>query len=308
VLKGELPMRKAETVKTQLILADAEDVRREELAAYHASCRTLDRETRKLKAYEDEELPGFLTWVQSEFAEELAQVHEWTALMHGLEQLIDDVERYVARQHVSRRVALDVIESAMLDGTYESLWIEPEEDEEEVEEDGESFREERYETTRAGATRGDDVEASHYVKSLYRKLVRLLHPDMNAALADDKTELWHEVQDAYSWRDIGRLERLYQKVADSAADADDIKAAPIRDLQALRRAVEANLKRIRQRIRESQKHIAWGFRKIRASKTKLERLRIKIGRDIAHDLMAVRMRREELEELIERWRRGRRGR
>src|SRR6476469_5598323 len=89
--KRRADMRR-ETVKTHLILANAEDLRREELAAYHAVCRTLDREARKLKTYEDDELPGFLTWVQNEFAEELAQVHEWTAMMRGLEQLIDDVD------------------------------------------------------------------------------------------------------------------------------------------------------------------------------------------------------------------------
>lgn len=340
LLRKKVPSGGAGVKQVQLILIDSERLRREELKAYHASCQALDRETRKLKSYEEDEVPAFRSWLQSTFAEDLAKLAESTAVVRDFHHLIEDVERYVAWKGVSRRIALDVIESARLDGRYSSLWDELEKEEaaarakveahEGFDDDDWDFgdfgpefdprdffsaffddahdNDRRQSGGRAGASSGrthadaEDKPADDYIKSLYRKLVRALHPDANTGLPADKAQLWHEVQDAYTWRDVSRLERLYQRVVTSGDDIVNLQAAPIRDLRSLRRAIEANLKRLRRRTREAQRDIAWGFRKTLANATKLKNLRRDVGRDIAHDLAIVRMEREELETIVSRWR------
>lgn len=301
-----------------IVLVDAEERRREELGSYHAVCRTLDRESKRLKDFEDHEMPAFQTWLEAEFADELTQLHEWSAHMSSLELLIDDVERYVAWKNVSRRVALATIEDAHTDGRYQDLWAELADELADAEAREEEFRqeyeknfgaeepaEESYRESRSGAERAPRVEnsaAENYIKALYRRLVRELHPDALGGLSEAQRRLWQEVQDAYEWRDVSRLERLHQAIVKSGKDAVDLKDSPISDLMALRKTVEANLKRIRSKIRGARKHIAWGFRKVRTNAGKLTKLRRDIGKDIAHDLALVRMRREELEEILERWR------
>jgi len=52
--------------------------------------------------------------------------------------------------------------------------------------------------------------SADYLKSVYRQLVRILHPDTNKSMTNEQQDLWHEVQEAYAWCDIQRLERLLQ--------------------------------------------------------------------------------------------------
>src|SRR5258705_7599588 len=50
------------------------------------------------------------------------------------------------------------------------------------------------------------------LKTLYRKLVRQLHPDRNRNQGWREREFWHEVQAAYQARDLDRLEAVAGRV------------------------------------------------------------------------------------------------
>ena len=60
------------------------------------------------------------------------------------------------------------------------------------------------------------------VKSLYRKLVRRLHPDHRADRETAVSNLWHEVQEAYAAADVARMEILL------ALSDIQSKCAPVR--------------------------------------------------------------------------------
>jgi len=52
-----------------------------------------------------------------------------------------------------------------------------------------------------------------HARGCYRRLVRLLHPDLHPDSSPDRIELWHETQEAYRGGDIARLEILGALVA-----------------------------------------------------------------------------------------------
>lgn len=51
-------------------------------------------------------------------------------------------------------------------------------------------------------------ETSAAVRSLYRQLVRRLHPDLFPEQSEQQRQLWFEVQQAYQWGDWQKLEML----------------------------------------------------------------------------------------------------
>jgi hypothetical protein len=51
-------------------------------------------------------------------------------------------------------------------------------------------------------------ETSAAMRSLYRQLVKRLHPDLHPHQTAEQKQLWFEVQMAYQWSDWGRLETL----------------------------------------------------------------------------------------------------
>ncbi len=319
-----------------MILVDARERRDEELRGYHEACRVFDRETKRLKQFEDGDLPDFQRWVDAEFAAEVEELHRVSAAASALRRLLEDVETYAEWKGCSRRVALTVLEDAQAQGFFAELWAdveaaaaaaeaaeaeaEPDDDDDDDDDDyfdrfREAYEERRERDERSSGREGDrrgasratlkdaeDETAQSYLKVVYRRLVRALHPDFNADPSGEKRELWHEVQDAYEEGDLARLERILTGVAQDASAPLNLRAAPIGDVMALRRAVEKSLTRARTKIRELQKHVAWGFRKAKGSAARLTKLRREIGRDLAHDMALVRMQHDELEEQIVRLR------
>ncbi|MBS2034064.1 hypothetical protein JST97_03700 [bacterium] len=71
------------------------------------------------------------------------------------------------------------------------------------------------------------AEASAAMRSLYRQLVKRLHPDLHAEQTLQQQQLWFEVQKAYQWGDWERLETLL------AVTEDDFDETP-EELERLR--------------------------------------------------------------------------
>lgn len=75
-------------------------------------------------------------------------------------------------------------------------------------------------------------ETSAALRSLYRQLVKRLHPDLHPQQDARQQQLWFEVQQAYQWGDFARLETL------AAVTDDDFEERP------------GETERLRQRLRE----------------------------------------------------------
>lgn len=112
------------------------------------------------------------------------------------------------------------------------------------------------------------------LKTLYRTLVRRLHPDVRAGSDAQTSALWHEVQEAYAGRDEERLEilsaltDLHEGEVDSRTSLWQLRGV-LQELQRSLRALQKNMRRVK-------KHPAWGF----ATKSDHRKLETDTGREL----------------------------
>lgn len=140
-----------------------------------------------------------------------------------------------------------------------------------------------------------------YLKTLYRQLVRELHPDM-VGFSEERMQLWQEVQEAYAWGDCQRLERLSQHVTKERSATLNLKLVSIGDLIALRKSIESKLRKLRHNVREAKEHPAWNFLEVKKDKRSLLRLRNGAKVKIMDDLDCAFIRLARLEQVVEDWR------
>lgn len=111
------------------------------------------------------------------------------------------------------------------------------------------------------------------IKTLYRELVRTLHPDAGGSIAPDRLRLWHEVQAAYRAGDLARLEFLH---AHSGASAEwQSPVTPVGRLHALTALFKKALSDLRRQIRAAKKEPSWAFSRLSATERKKQMLKIK---------------------------------
>lgn len=94
-------------------------------------------------------------------------------------------------------------------------------------------------------------------KALYRKLAKQLHPDHSKLEEAIRERRWNELQTAYDARDLAALQRI-EAVCDMEVDGLSIKLglARLRDLAAYH---QSHLQPIRQALKETKRHPAFGF-------------------------------------------------
>ena len=310
-----------------LILIDARPRRHEERSRYHSRNRQLDQATTQLNNFENSELPAFKQWFERELASPLGILRKLQQQLQELQGVVFDVEHYAGITGISRAAAYRQIMAAKAAGKLEQLWEEvlksndPDspadddcgedpfaafrassksaEDHEEQYNDRETYSER--ETRRpAGAPRPSAANAAEdYAKSLYRRLVRVLHPDMNPATGLEK--LWEEVQQAYALGDIAELERLQRVILKGEARTIDLEAIPISDIIALRKVVETRLRSLRQALREAKQHPAWGFSAKAKGQAKRQDLKRSLSGALAMDMQVMRAELRDLERAITHW-------
>jgi hypothetical protein len=136
------------------------------------------------------------------------------------------------------------------------------------------------------------------VKSLYRKLVRRLHPDHRSDGEAAVSNLWHEVQEAYAAADVARMEILLA-LSDIQANAlgEQTTLAQMRNVCL---ELERSLRALEKSVAEAEDEEAWNFARTSPS----EDLRVRVERQLKHEL-AIRMERLELlTAAITEWARG----
>jgi hypothetical protein len=95
------------------------------------------------------------------------------------------------------------------------------------------------------------------LKTLYRKLVRQLHPDGNRNQGWRERELWHEVQAAYQARDLDRLEAAAGRVEMGLNGAS--AALSIHTLFRLTSDLLRELAGLKKQAARARRHSAWKF-------------------------------------------------
>jgi hypothetical protein len=160
--------------------------------------------------------------------------------------------------------------------------------------------------TRSVGAAGKAAEpTAQRLKTLYRKLVRRLHPDGNTELTAREKELWHEVQAAYQDRDLERLEAVAGRVEMGAGgDAGTLPVGTLRRMTAeLRRA----LGEMKKATNRAKRQVAWGFRRLTKKRARIEaKRREELKRTVSVARVKFRSVAAELDAIVQRAERGKR--
>jgi len=121
--------------------------------------------------------------------------------------------------------------------------------------------EELLEAARAGNRRVEsapqNTNTAKQFKTLYRRLVRLLHPDGNSAHGSRELDIWHDVQAAYQSGDLARLQAVAARYDLAVADqTDSVALGTIHDvIRDILRAVQE----LSRHLRYLKSQPAWRF-------------------------------------------------
>jgi hypothetical protein len=144
------------------------------------------------------------------------------------------------------------------------------------------------------ASAAEPVTIDPRVKEIYRRLVRRLHPDLRADGDATVSSLWHEVQEAYEAGDVARMELLLALSDLSDAPGASTTLSQMRSvLSELTRSVRA----LELSLVEAGREDAWNFSRTGPS----EDLRLRVERQLKHDLALRQQRLDLLTRTIAGW-------
>jgi hypothetical protein len=95
------------------------------------------------------------------------------------------------------------------------------------------------------------------IKTLYRELVRELHPDHNGKQTAATASLWHQLQEAYAANDLETLEAIAGRV--HLAHPEKKHAVAVSVLLRTVEQLKSSLHGLQKQIRRAKKHPAWEF-------------------------------------------------
>lgn len=117
------------------------------------------------------------------------------------------------------------------------------------------------------------------IKEIYRTLARRLHPDLQEDGDAQVSAVWHEVQEAYGTRNLGRLETLLAltEIRSGASGGE----ASLSQLQGALEELNRGLKAVQRSIREAKHDPAWRFSQTENRAPLQKRLRRELEQSIA---------------------------
>lgn len=128
------------------------------------------------------------------------------------------------------------------------------------------------------------------LKTLYRKLIRKLHPDTNGGTEswDWIQRVWNSVQKAYTGKDVPALERLLSL---TLFRMNDLTQLTLDEINQAKKWLEKDLSALEQEARQLKRSMAWGF-SLKKDHWPLHR---KIKREFEQSIQTVRNQIEEIE-------------
>jgi hypothetical protein len=308
----------------KLVVSDGTARRRKERIAYNRVAEALEREARRIRRFEEEDKPAFERWVELDLAVELEALRATERRVGELRALISDVTRYAELTEMSERRAYELLLAARQAGKEDELWeaahgrlrdedtedVAEENGGDEPDDDGDSPHRRGHDWKRDevghGHLRGGAV--TEYLKGLYRKLVRILHPDVQPDGGKATAKLWHEVQAAYEWADVQTLERLYKAVVKEPGDGEkkpefSLDTCPIGEIIALREDMERRLAKLSREVEQLAQHPGWDFSGTRKNERRLRKLAALVAQEMKSDRVQTERVVSMLEKIVERWRR-----
>jgi hypothetical protein len=304
-----------------LVRVDGADIRKKIRKAYEKTLRDLENSRRLLDRFHQTDQPQFTRWLNSNFGALLTELRELNQKLAADDAIVILVQREVlfggssyARAY-QRVMALkenpepppprpgngaerDAFEAG-------DEWGNPGDEEELAEE----FMNELFGKSRPGAGSGEahsprmgpssrpaaPVLAAKRLKELYRAVVRRLHPDSQQEMTAQKTEWWHQAQAAYEAGDAEQLEVILTLCEIGEAGTTAHTSASL--LQRITAQVKSSLREIQRQLRAKRREPAWNF----SGRTDHAAIADQLGRELVGELMAMRRRWMETQDLLAQW-------
>jgi hypothetical protein len=274
-----------------IVPVDGTAIRRKARRDYERVLRDLDAAKAEAERFEVEDKPQFAKWLSANFGALLTEIRELQEKLFQAQELVNEVQQefYFGNYRSINKAYKDVMHRR--NHPEEAAQKESEEDKEdeefrrEFEEafnqmEDESAEEERAKSGRGRAARNGAGEApgkqNNRVKDVYRKLVRLLHPDKGSKRTAKEVEWWHETQEAY---ETGNLEQLELILTLVEMEHKGSKEASISVLGQLTVEFRKSLKALKRKIASLKKEIAWGFSQLTDLSALMARTRAQLTAD-----------------------------
>ncbi len=117
------------------------------------------------------------------------------------------------------------------------------------------------------------------IKTIYRILVRQLHPDLNPDVTQSQRELWFDVQQAYSDQDLARLEMILARQESEKEGSVDVgdesfigKIQSLTRLRLLLKSLAKKIKKTQRALTQAKRAPAWEFHKIKRDPRRMNSL------------------------------------
>jgi len=316
-----------------ILHSNAEAIRSKTIKAYKAQVTALRKANEKMRQFVEVDQPAFSLWWQHEFSDELLNQMELERTLGDLSLLADAIEQYREYHRISFQDAHAIVSKAHADGTLPALMRELFEaidrgrethrktitetlDEEFFQALFDEFEQATGKTSQdpfdppRSAPRPSESTTDAYLKKMYHDLVMKLHPDASKGeeQSPEARRLWHELQNAYQWRDLERMENIAKVVFGKGAAPIDFKTIPIGDIFAMKEALGRNLKDVNRELRQARQEITWDFENKRKKRQFLEALSESIEEELLEHTLLLEHRIEAVKNQLKSWSRPRRRR
>lgn len=294
-----------------LLVIDNAPLQRAAWAEFHTAQKRHDKAARDLHRHEQIDVPSYEAWLHRTFPVMITTLRELHEEVYSKSQRV---------QHVQAMAALS-------GRSPKKLWREQKEAEANPDFFEESFDDSRSEEAQYGRNQqgsanndsfrgaggfddaegffGRDFEPAHphqnpaftrEAKSIYRRLVQYLHPDRGGEFTPVRKRLWHEVQQAWTARDVDWLSRI-----EIEWETANEVLGPTSPVGRLRRAIEelhAARRDTERKLREYRRSFPWRFTLNEAKRRSLHR---KAEASFEHDIAYLQRQLDYLKSIIAAW-------
>ena len=305
-----------------LVRVDGTGIRKKTKKDYEKALRDLENSRRVLDQFQQTDLPQFTRWLNSHFGALLTELRELNLKMAADDAIVFMVQNEVmfgggsyARAYKRVMELRDNPEpppppGGERDGKRAPFgagpdWGNPDDPDNPLKAILEEMFGEVGPDERPGEETGHQAgqhpqatapaHVSKRLKELYRAVVRRLHPDSQREMTAQKTEWWHQAQAAYEAGDAEQLEVILTlcEIGESGTTAHTSASL----LQRITAQLKSSLREIKRQITQRRREPAWNF----SGRTDHAAMAEQVRRELTGELMAMRRRWLDTQELIAKW-------